>query len=321
MSFVDILIGGILAFIMFSVGLSLTWRNFVITFARPKAYLGGLFLQIIALPLLAYTIATLANLPPAFKVGIMILSTCPGGTTSNFVTYLLNANTALSISLTVTNSFLALITVPLIVSFSVNQFMGGHADITLPIGQTIQQIITVILAPTFAGLLVRRYFPTIAVSTQRPLKWITVILLAILFIIKFFAGEDQGGTGITLSEIGQIIPYSLVGNFINLMAGFGLATLLKRPTNDKVTMGVEVGIQNTSLAFLIGGTLLGNEDTLKPALVYAMFTFFTALIYGLLVKPEEWKAFKKLLFFWRRSEPPVASQPEAVEGERPTVDG
>lgn len=313
MSFVDLLIGGILAFIMFSVGLSLTWRNFVITFARPKAYLGGLFLQIIALPLLAFTIASLADLPPEFKVGIMILSTCPGGTTSNFVTYLLNANTALSISLTVTNSFLALVTVPLIVSFSVDYFMGSHADISLPIWQTIQQILTVILAPTFAGLIVRRYFPTIAVITQRPLKWITVNLLAILFIIKFFAGEEQGGTGITLAEIGQIIPYSLIGNFLNLMAGFGLATLLRRGTNDKLTMGVEVGIQNTSLAFLIGGTLLGNEDTLKPALVYAMFTFFTALIYGLMVKPEEWKAFKKLFLFWRKPE-------EAVEQEQTTID-
>lgn len=300
MSYVDILIGGILAFIMFSVGLSLTWRNFVITFARPRAYLGGLFLQIIVLPVLAFTIASLANLPPAFKVGIMILSTCPGGTTSNFVTYLLNANTALSISLTVTNSFLALLTVPLIVSFSVDHFMGSHAEITLPIGDTIKQIISVILAPTFAGLLVRRYFPTFAVSTQRPLKWITVIMLAILFIIKFFAGEEQGGTGITLREIGQIIPYSLIGNFVNLLAGFGLATLLGLAVNSKLTMGVEVGIQNTSLAFLIGGTLLGNEDTLKPALVYAMFTFFTALIYGLIVKPEEWKAFRQLIFFWRK---------------------
>lgn len=300
MSLVDILISGILGFVMFSVGLSLTWRNFVVTFARPRAYLGGLFLQVIILPALAYTIASLANLPPAFKVGIMILSTCPGGTTSNFITYLLNANTALSISLTVTNSFLALVTVPLIVSFSVNHFLGSHTTIELPIGQTIQQIITVILAPAFAGLLVRRYFPVLAVNTQRPLKWITVIMLGLLFVIKFFAGEDQGGTGITLEEIRQIIPYSLLGNFINLMAGFTLASLLGLRANDKVTMGVEVGIQNTSLAFLIGGTLLGNEDTLKPALVYAMFTFFTALIYGLIVKPEEWKAFKKLLFFWRR---------------------
>ena len=300
MSYVDVLISGILGFVMFSVGLSLTWRNFVVTFARPRAYLGGLFLQMIILPTLAFIIATLANLPPAFKVGLMILSTCPGGTTSNFITYLLNANTALSISLTVTNSFLALVSVPLIVSFAVDHFLGSHTTIELPVGDTIRQILTIILAPTFAGLLVRRYFPSLALHTQKPLKWITVILLAVLFIIKFFAGEDQGGTGITIAEIRQIIPYSLIGNFLNLSAGYALASLLGLRNNDKLTMGVEVGIQNTSLAFLIGGTLLGNEDTLKPALVYAMFTFFTALLYGLLVKPEEWKAFRKLLLFWKR---------------------
>lgn len=300
MSFVDILISGILGFVMFSVGLSLTWRNFVVTFARPRAYLGGLFLQVIVLPLLAFTIASLAQLPPAFKVGIMILSTCPGGTTSNFVTYLLNANTALSISLTVTNSFIALISVPLIVSFSVDHFLGAQANISLPILATIRQIITVILLPTFLGILVRRYFPKTAINTQRPLKWITVILLALLFIIKFFADADQGGTGITLAEIRQLLPYSITGNLLNLLAGFGLATLLGLKINDKVTMGVEVGIQNTSLAFLIGGTLLANEDTLKPALVYAMFTFFTALIYGLIVKPTEWAALKKILYFWKR---------------------
>ena len=125
-------------------------------------------------------------------------------------------------------------------------------------------------------------------------------MLALLFIIKFFAGKEQGGTGITLGDIGQIIPYSLIGNFVNLLAGFSLASALKVDTDSKVTMGIEVGIQNTSLAFLIGGTLLGNEETLKPALVYAMFTFFTALIYGLVVKPEEWKAFKQLILFWRK---------------------
>lgn len=300
MSFVDILISGILAFIMFSVGLSLTWRSFVVTFARPRAYFGGLFLQIVMLPLLAFAIASLAQLPPAIKVGIMILSTCPGGTTSNFVTYLLNANTALSIALTVTNSMLALITVPLIVNLSLGYFMGGHEDIFLPVGDTIRQIVLIILIPTFAGLLVRRYFPTVAIKTQKPLKWTTMLLLGALFVIKLFAAEEQGGTGITPEEVAQILPYSIAGNMINLLAGFGLATLLALPVGDKVTMGVEVGIQNTSLAFLIGGTLLGNEDMLKPALVYAMFTFFTAVFYGLLVKPEERQTLRRLLFFWRK---------------------
>ncbi len=297
MAFVDILISAILAFIMFSVGLSLTWRAFVVTFGRPRGYFGGLFLQVIILPILAFIIATLAQLPPAFKLGIMILSTCPGGTTSNFITYLLNANTALSIALTVTNSFLALITVPIIVSLSVSHFMHAEASISLPVWDTIFQITAIIILPTILGVMLRRYRPWLAVKTAKPLKWITVILLAALFAIKFFASEGQGGTGITTEEILMILPFSILGNFVNLFTGYSLAKKLGLPKNDQVTMGVEVGIQNTSLAFLIGGTLLGVEDSLKPALVYAMFTFFTAVIYGLIVKPDELGKLKRLFVF------------------------
>ncbi|MBK8704569.1 MAG: hypothetical protein IPN33_13855 [Saprospiraceae bacterium] len=73
-----------------------------------------------------------------------------------------------------------------------------------------------------------------------------------------------------------------------------MAYFLGLPTNDRLTLGVEVGIQNTSLAFLIASKWLNNEDMLKPALVYAMFTFFTAMIYGLVLKPNEGK------LFWQR---------------------
>lgn len=288
MTYIDLLISGILAFIMLSVGLSLTWRNFLVVFARPKGYLGGLALQLLVLPTAAYIIATLARLPVELKVGIMILSSCPGGTTSNFITYLLNANTALAILLTVTNSFIALISVPLIVNFGLSQFMGEHTDLTLPFGDTVRHIFGIILVPVFLGLLIRRFYPNFAMRVRMPLKWMTVILLGIVFFIKLFAGEAQGGTGISTDEILQILPYSLLGNTLNLTAGFCMAYFLGLPANDRLTLGVEVGIQNTSLAFLIGSTLLNNEEMIKPALVYAMFTFFTAVVYGMIVKPNEW---------------------------------
>jgi bile acid:Na+ symporter, BASS family len=98
MNFIDLLISGALAFIMLGVGLSLAQRNFYYTFSRPSSFLTGIFLQIIVLPTLAFTVASLSNLPPAFRVGIMVLAACPGGMTSSFISYLLHANTALAIS-------------------------------------------------------------------------------------------------------------------------------------------------------------------------------------------------------------------------------
>lgn len=293
MSYIDLLISGILAFIMLSVGLSLTWGNFTHVLQRPKAYGAGIFLQLVVLPATAFTIASLAGLPPAIKVGIMILSSCPGGTTSNFITYLLNGNAALAILLTVTNSFVAMVSVPIIVNFGLRQFMGAEVDLHLPFWDTVKQISSIIIIPVVIGVLIHRYQPFFAFKVRIPLKWATVLLLAIVFFVKLFAAETHGGTGITRQEILSILPYSVAGNFINLAAGFLLAYFMKFDTNDRLTLGVEVGIQNTSLAFLIASTLLNNEEMLKPALVYAMFTFFTAIIYGLLVKPSEITLFRE----------------------------
>jgi BASS family bile acid:Na+ symporter len=294
MNVIDLLISGVLSFIMLSVGLSLAERNFYYTFSRPRSFLTGIFLQIIVLPLLAFTVASLSGLPPAFQVGMMVLAACPGGMTSNFISYLLHANTALAISLTVGNSMIALFSIPIVVNFALDQFMPGTSGIThLPFSATTGRILLIVLLPVLIGILIRRWLPLFADRARLALRWVTVILLGLLFVIKLFASENQGGSGITLSEVYQILPFSVLVNFLALSAGLLVGRLAKRNRDDQLTLGVEIGIQNTSLAFLIAATLLGNEDMLKPALVYAMFTFFTAFAYGLLLKPKAWSRLKK----------------------------
>lgn len=294
MNFIDLLISGVLAFIMLSVGLSLAERNFYYTFSRPRSFLVGIFLQIIVLPVLAFSVASISGLPPAFQVGVMVLAACPGGMTSNFISYLLHANTALSISLTVGNSIIALVSIPFVVNLAIDHFMPGTGGITrLPFSSTTGRILLIVLLPVLIGILIRRWFPRFADRSRLALRWITVILLGLLFIIKLFAPESQGGSGINWSEIKMILPYSVLINLLALTAGMTLGKLTNRTRDDQLTLGVEIGIQNTSLAFLIAATLLGNEDMLKPALVYAMFTFFTALFYGLLLKPDAWGRLKR----------------------------
>lgn len=294
MNFIDLLISGVLAFIMLSVGLSLAKRNFYYTFSRPRSFFIGIFLQIIILPSIAFTVASLSGLPPAFQVGLMVLASCPGGMTSNFISYLLHANTALSISLTVGNSIIALGSIPFIVNLAIDYFMPGTGGIAkLPFSSTTGQILLVVLLPVLVGILIRRWFPVFADRSRLALRWVTVILLALLFVIKIFAPETQGGSGITWSEVAMILPFSLLINFLTLGSGFVVGRLTKRTLDDQLTLGVEIGIQNTSLAFLITATLLSNEDMLKPALVYAMFTFFTAVGYGVLLKPDAWSRLKR----------------------------
>lgn len=285
MAYIDLLISGILAFIMVSVGLSLTTRDFAINFRRPRAYFTGVFAQMVLLPSLAFLVANLSGLRPEFQVGILILASCPGGMTSSFLSYLLGANAALSVTLVVTNSFIALLSVPLIVNGGLMWFMGQDTHLVLPFWDTVLQIFSITIVPVFIGVLLRHKLPNFSKTVEAPLKWITLALLASLFAIKFFAGEDQGGSGITFAEIIEMLPWSVAVNLLALGAGYLAARSQGLSVKNRITIGIEVGIQNTNLAFLIAGTLIGNEAMLKPALVYAMFSFFTALAYGLILKP------------------------------------
>ena len=135
---------------------------------------------------------------------------------------------------------------------------------------------------------------------QLGFRWLSMALLALVFIIKFFAPPEAGGSALTNDEIWLILPASLLVNILALSLGRLVAWACGYGANEQLTMGVEIGIQNTSLAFLIAGTVLGNQDMLKPALIYATFSFITAVLYGLWIKPREWQNLKREFYIVRR---------------------
>jgi BASS family bile acid:Na+ symporter len=161
-TYIDILISAVLASIMFGLGLSLTVDNFKNILLFPRAFFIGLGSQMIALPAIAFVILSFSDLPAAFKVGIMILAACPGGTTSGFVTYLFKGNVALSISLTAINSLLTIFTIPIIVNLALQYYMGQQTEFHLPLLSSIVQIFLITLLPVGLGVLVRRMIPTTA---------------------------------------------------------------------------------------------------------------------------------------------------------------
>ncbi|MCP4821953.1 MAG: bile acid:sodium symporter family protein, partial [Shimia sp.] len=97
---IDVALPLSLAFIMFSLGFGLTFADFGRVLTMPKAVLTGVVMQIGAVPLVAYLLLFIFNLPPAMAFGVMILSFCPGGVTSNILTKLAGGTVALSITLT-----------------------------------------------------------------------------------------------------------------------------------------------------------------------------------------------------------------------------
>ena len=279
-SLIDILIGCVLASIMFGLGLSVTEKNFKNIILFPRAFFIGLGSQMIALPIIAFIILWFSTLPDAFKVGIMILAACPGGTTSGFVTYLFKGNVALSISLTAINSLLTIFTIPFIVNFALRYYMKQEVELHLPIFSSIVQIFLVTLLPAALGVFVRKVKPIVAEVLQKRLKYILMVLLAIVYSIKFFANENFGGTGITLNEVWMIIPYAFIFNVACFVFSIGFGKVTRLTIRDAFTIAMEVSLHNTTLALLIAGTLLQNQDMVKPALIYSMFSFWSAVLFG-----------------------------------------
>ncbi|MEI7829942.1 MAG: bile acid:sodium symporter family protein [Prolixibacteraceae bacterium] len=283
-SYIDILISVVLAFIMLGIGLTLTIQNFKDVLKAPKSLFIGLTSQIIALPIIAFIVTYFSDLPLPVKVGFILLIACPGASTSGFLTYFFNGNVALSVTFTTINSILTLFTIPITVNLALVFFYGRETAIQLPFWETLLQIFLVTLIPAVLGALIRGKYPTFADRVKKPMNYALLVALAAVFFIKFFATEEQGGTGISAAEFWQIFPYGLLINIVSFIWGYYIIFRNNLSNKDSFTIAIESAVHNTTLAFLVAGTLLQNQDMVKPSLVYSLFSFWTAIIFSMIVK-------------------------------------
>ena len=281
---IDILISLTLALITFGISASLTKGDFKKVVQSPKSISIGLALQLIFLPLLAFFIVSITDLPPEWKLGIFIVAICPGGATSNFISYLAKTDVALSISLTTINSFVILLTVPLLVSFGLEYFGFESGEFHFRVIQTAEQMLMIVIIPVILGVAFNEKFPNTSKKIQIPLKYINTLLLAIVFGIKFFATPKDGGSGITYSIIMSLLPASLLLHLISMFSSFFISRGFNLSNIKATTIGIEVGLQNTILALLITATLIGSDKMSQPAMVFAIFSFFTTLAFAFLMR-------------------------------------
>ncbi len=281
---VDILINSVLAIIMLGVGLSLTFNDFKNILVYPKAIITGLSIQILIIPIIAFVIASFSNISPEQKVGIVLVSTCASGASSNLITHLVKGNVALAISMTTVNSFLTLITLPFIVNIALNFYLHSTKQISLPYFQTILQIFMVTLFPASIGVIIRRLSIKFAQNMEKPLKITLPIILFGVFAIKFLAAKKYGGSGITSHELFILFPPMLILNVLAMLSGYLFAKLVRLQYQNQYTIAIEVGLHNTALALLVAGTIIHSHEMEKPALVYAIFTIFSALLFVFAIK-------------------------------------
>lgn len=289
--------------IMFGMGLTLTLQDFRRVFEQPKAVAVGLVAQLLGLPLVGFAIAALAPLSPELAVGIIILAACPGGPTSNLFTFLAGGDVALSITLTAISSLITVFSIPWVVNLGLQAFLGQDSTFTLPFLQTVLQIIAIAILPVALGMLLCHFAPQLAQKADRGLRWVSIAFLTAV-IAGFFAQERENILSF-FYEVGGVV---LLLNLVTIALGVRFARMMRLGYARTTTVGIEVGIQNGTLAIAIAAspTLLNTPAMAIPAAIYSLIMFVTGGI-----------------FAWLRqqNQPPrgsenVAAYPKAI-GSRP----
>ena len=267
----NMILGFALMIIMWGMGLSLTFDDFKRVVKYPKAIVLGLVNQLILLPLIGYSLVSIFSVPPEIAIGVMILAACPGGPTSNLITYLARGDTALSVSLTAISSVITVFTIPIIVNIAMVAFVNQSERIHLDVVDTIVKMFMVIIVPVVLGMAAKRYRPRFALKMERPVKIASAILL-FLIIIGIIIKEKDVLPGY-FAKAGMI---TLLLNLATMMVGFFGSRMLGLGLPQAISISVESGIQNGTLALAIAGGLLGNLAYAIAPAVYSIIMFLTA---------------------------------------------
>ncbi len=262
--------------IMLGLGLGLTWDDFKRILVEPQAVILGLFAQLIMLPAVGFALASMFPLSPQLSIGVMLLAACPGGSTSNLITYLVKGNVALSITLTAISSVVTVFTIPLVINFSMQNFMGEGVALPLPFGRTVMQIAMITLIPVIIGMLLHRYLPKFAVRAEKSVKWLSLFFLGLIIVGLLLRERDN-----VASWFLQVGAVTLTLNILSMIFGYFLATFSKLDQPSRKAITVEVGIQNGTLAITIASTptLLNMPTIAIPAAIYALIMFATSAVF------------------------------------------
>lgn len=240
-------ISPLLGLVMFGMGLTLEWKAFATVFARPLEVSIGVLCQFVLMPLLAWGLARLFRLPTELAVGVLLVGCCPGGTSSNVISYLAKGDVALSVGMTTVSTLLAPVITPLLMKL----FAG--AVIPVDFFAMFRSILQVVILPVALGLLAKRFLTVFSARVIPALPAFSTIVI-ILIVISVVAAN-----AVKLRDCGILIMAVVVLHNLSGYALGYLAARMMRFTADKArTVSIEVGMQNSGLACSLAATHFPN---------------------------------------------------------------
>ena len=262
-----------LAFIMFALGLGLAFGDFARVLRQPRDFLVGGVSQVVLLPAVALGLVSLWGLPPELAVGVMIIAAAPGGVTSNLLTAFGRGDVALSISLTAVISLVGVVTIPLIVVFAHNRFMGGEAG-DVSVAATALGVFLIVVLPVLAGLVTRRRAEGFAKRFEPTARRISTVLFVLVVAAAILGERDN-----VVSYMGQVGAVTLVLNVVMMAVAYLLAWLFASGPRQRIAITIECGFQNGTLAIAVATIMFGGGLFVVPAATYSLIMFATALAF------------------------------------------
>jgi BASS family bile acid:Na+ symporter len=227
----------LLTVVMFGMGMTLTLSDFKKIFASPGVICTGVFLQYFVMPLSAFLICKSLNLSAPLSAGIVLVGCSPGGTASNVICYLAKGNVALSITLTLASTLLAVLVTPSLT------WLYLHQIIPVPFWNMLLSVLQIVLVPVIIGTAINTLWGPRLRKIIHVFPFVST--LAIVLIIAIVVGLNKS----KLLDVGLIIIGSVIlHNLIGLLCGYWLPKLLGYDTQTCRTLSIEVGMQNSGLS-------------------------------------------------------------------------
>ena len=268
-----------LALLMLGLGASLTFRDFLNVFKRPKDFFIGFVCQLIILPLVGYSLIIMLKVPIELALGVMLIAAAPGGVTSNVLTKFADGDVALSISLTAFMSLVSIISVPFIIFQAIDLLNIDYVEKEISIIGISLKMFFVVTVPVILGMIIRKFAGEFINRNVRNIQRISIFLFLVIFIAIYV--EEWNSIVMFVTTAGTV-AFAL--NISMMIIGYYVAKFLASGVAQRRCISLECGLQNGTLAVFVGTQLFDDMVYMVPTAAYALIMMTTSIIFVLILR-------------------------------------
>lgn len=239
----------VLGLVMFGIALDLKMNDFKEAFKTPKGLVLAIVGHHLIFPAMTFVLISLIQPIPSIALGMILVSSCPAGHLSNFLTHIAKGNAALSVSASAISTLLAIVLTPINFNFWGNLHPITHdlmRSIEIDALHMLRDIAILLGIPLFLGMFIASKYPIFASRAQKPMKRFSMLVFGFFIIAALTANFKN-----FINYIEFVVVVVAIHNGLALITGYSLASLLKLPEKDKRAVTFEMGIQNSGLGLIL----------------------------------------------------------------------